>query len=132
MPPVVPGLSGTDSTTRRSYSHLWGKGGDRRVGHGVDLGSVSALSEIVSKSACSFACTSTTNRALASSNSNCFFSACNRAIWATAESFRGRPRGAVNPAKAPASRARRHSVMWLEYKLSRRSKAPFSPSSAAS
>jgi hypothetical protein len=44
----------------------------------------------------------------------------------------GRPRGADSPASAPASRARRHSTMWLEYRPSRRSSAPFSPSGAAS
>src|SRR5664279_5722436 len=71
-------------------------------------------------------------RALANSNSRFFFSACNRAICSAAESLRGRPRGAVNPASAPASRARRHTAMWLEYNPSRRSNAPFSPSSAAS
>src|SRR5664279_318068 len=91
-----------------------------------------ALLETISESACSFACTSTTKRALANSNSSCFFSVCNRAICSAAESLRGRPRGAVNPASAPASRARRHTAIWLEYNPSRRSNAPFSPSSAAS
>ena len=47
--------------------------GDSLVGHGVDLGSGSALSESVSKSACSFAWTSTTKRVLASSCSSCRF-----------------------------------------------------------
>ena len=42
------------------------------------------------------------------------------------------PAGAARPASAPTSRALRHSVMWLEYKPSRRSTAPFSPSGAAS
>ena len=43
-----------------------------------------------------------------------------------------RPRGEANAANAPASRARRHSTMWLEYRPSRRSSAPFWPSTAAS
>ena len=47
-------------------------------------------------------------------------------------SRRLRPRGAANTACAPASRARRHATMWLEYRPSRRSSAPFSPSGAAS
>jgi hypothetical protein len=43
-----------------------------------------------------------------------------------------RPRGTANPASAPASRALRHSTIWLEYKPSRRNNAPFAPSGAAS
>ena len=43
-----------------------------------------------------------------------------------------RPRGAASPASAPASRARRHATIWLEYRPSRRNNAPFSPSGAAS
>ena len=35
------------------------------------------------------------------------------------------PAGAARPTSAPTSRALRHSVMWLEYKPSRRSTAPF-------
>ena len=42
------------------------------------------------------------------------------------------PRGRASPASPPASRARRHSTMWLEYRPSRRKIAPFSPGCAAS
>jgi hypothetical protein len=44
----------------------------------------------------------------------------------------GRPRGLGAPASAPASRARRYSITWLEYRSSRRCTAPFSPDGAAS
>ena len=94
---------------RRPARPRCGEFRDGLVGHGVDLGSISALSESVSKSACSFACTSTTKRALASSCSNWRFSASRRAILSVCESRLLRPRGAANPASAPASRALRHS-----------------------
>ena len=58
------------------------------------------------------------------------FSLRNRAICASRGSAAGRPRGCFSPASAPASRARRHSVMRLEYRPSRRSIAPFSPGPA--
>jgi hypothetical protein len=35
----------------------------------------------------------------------------------------------ARPARAPTSRARCHSTMWLEYRPSRRKKAPLPPSS---
>src|ERR1019366_6895294 len=65
---------------------------DRLVGHELDPGSVSAPSEIVSKSACSFDCTSTTKRALASSCSSLAFSLRSRAICASRGSAAGRRR----------------------------------------
>ena len=80
----------------------------------------------------SFACTSTTKRALASSCSNWRFSASRRAIFSACGSRRLRPRGTANPASAPASRALRHSTIWLEYTPSRRNNAAFAPSGAAS
>ena len=55
-----------------------------------------------------------------------------RAIRSSRASRCGLPRGLASPANAPASRARRHSTIWLEYRPSRRSSAPFSPSGAAS
>jgi hypothetical protein len=109
VPPVVAGLRGTHGLARCPEADLGGQFGDRGIGHGVDPGSGCSLSEIVSKSACSFACTFTTKRMICSSRA----------------SRRGRPRGAANPANAPASRARRHARIWLEYKSSRRSSAPF-------
>lgn len=57
-----------------------GRFGDDLVGHGADQVSVPELSERVSKSSYSFACTSTTKRALASSCSNWRLSASKRAI----------------------------------------------------
>jgi len=47
---------------------------------------------------------------------------------ATASRFALARRGRSEPAAAAASRARRHSTTWLEYRPSRRSKAPLSPS----
>src|SRR5690242_13650698 len=67
VPAVVAGLRHAQDLAGGADAHLGCQFGDRGVGHGVDLGSVSPLSESVSKSACSFACTSTTKRALASS-----------------------------------------------------------------
>ncbi len=55
----------------------------------------------------SFACTSTTKRALASSCSSRTFSSLSRAISASRWSARGRRRGAARPASVPASRDRR-------------------------
>jgi len=80
VPPVVAGLRDADRLARVPDPDLGGKVFDRGVGHLVDLASVSPLSESVSKSACSFPCTSTTKRALASSCSSCFFSASRAAI----------------------------------------------------
>ena len=57
---------------------------------------------------------------------------CSRAICASRGSAAGRPRGCFSPASAPVSRARRHSLIRLEYRPSRRKIAPFSPSGAAS
>lgn len=54
----------------------------RLISHGAHLGPVSSLSESVSMSAYSFACTSTTKRALASSCSTRAF-LCSAAIWAS-------------------------------------------------
>ena len=110
------------------------RGASRAIASSVTLdpGPVSAPSEIVSKSACSFDWTSTTKRALASSCSSLAFSFCSRAICASRGSAAGRPRGRSGPASVPASRARRHSITWLEYRPSRRSTAPFSPVAAAS
>src|SRR5256885_14061622 len=62
--PVVAGLRGTHRVARCPHADGRGQFGDRGVGHRVDPGSDASLSEIVSKSACSFACTSTTKRAL--------------------------------------------------------------------
>ena len=93
-------------------------------------GPVSMLPEIVSKSACSFDCTSATKRALASSCSSLAFSFCSRAICASRGSVAGRPGARPGAAGAPASRARRHSVIRLEYRPSRRRIAPFSPFAA--
>src|SRR6202171_4071368 len=132
VPPVVAGLRRAYGDARIPHADAPGEFGDGPVAHGVDLGSVSALSESVPKSACSFACTSTTKRALASSRSNWRFSASRRAIFSACGSRRLRPRGTANPASAPASRALRHSTIWLEYKPSRRNNAPFVPSGAAS
>src|ERR1700694_1005196 len=132
VPPVVAGLRRAYGDARIPHADAPGEFGDGLVGHGVDLGSVSALSESVPKSACSFACTSTTKRALASSCSNWRFSASRRAIFSACGSRRLRPRGTANPASAPASRALRHATIWLEYKPSRRNNAPFAPSGAAS
>src|SRR5271166_2863660 len=132
VPPVVAGLRRAYGDARIPHADAPGEFGDGLVGHGVDLGSVSALSESVPKSADSFACTSTTKRALASSCSNWRFSASRRAILSACGSRRLRPRGTANPASAPASRALRHSTIWLEYKPSRRNNAPFAPSGAAS
>ena len=69
---------------------------------------------------------------LASSCSSWAFSLCSRVICASRGSAPGRPRGRGGPASVPASRARRHSITWLEYSPSRRSTAPFSPAGAAS
>src|SRR6202171_156427 len=132
VPTGVAGLRRAYGDARIPHADAPGEFGDGPVAHGVDLGSVSALSESVPKSACSFACTSTTKRALASSRSNWRFSASRRAIFSACGSRRLRPRGTANPASAPASRALRHSTIWLEYKPSRRNNAPFVPSGAAS
>jgi hypothetical protein len=66
VPPVVAGLRRTHRLAGFAHANPRGQLCDRGVGHGVHRGSVSALSESVSKSSCSFACTSTTKRALAS------------------------------------------------------------------
>jgi hypothetical protein len=50
-----------------------------------------------------------------------------RAICASRGSAPGRPRGRAGPVSAPASRARRHSITWLEHSPSRRRTAPALP-----
>src|SRR5664280_2085624 len=73
-----PQLHRPAATKRRWWSftsiQLMAPRGARVVGHGVDLRSLSALSESSSKSSCSFAWTVTTKRALASSCSSRAFS----------------------------------------------------------
>jgi hypothetical protein len=49
VPPVVAGLCRADSIARGADTDRGGQLGDRGIGHGVDPGSVSALSESVSK-----------------------------------------------------------------------------------
>ena len=107
---VVAGLGGADRLARRPHADPFGEGDDRLVGHGVDVGSVSALSEIVCKSACSFACTSTAKRALASSCSSSRLSRPRPLIFACCGSRRGLPRGLVSRASEPASGALRQST----------------------
>ena len=53
VPPVVAGLRRAYGDARIPHADAPGELGDGLVGHGVDLGLVSALSESVSKSACS-------------------------------------------------------------------------------
>ena len=76
VPPVVGGLGSPARPTGAPGAEHRGQLGDRRVDHLLEPGeqggivsSVSALSERVSQSACSFPCTSITNWALASSAS---------------------------------------------------------------
>src|SRR5487761_1517090 len=79
----LAGLRRADRPASSPYAQLRGQLGDCRVGHDVDFGSVSAPSESVSKSACSFDWTSTTKRALASSCSSWAFSLRSRVICAS-------------------------------------------------
>ncbi len=132
VPPVPAGLRHPGRAAGCPGADLRCEQGDGLVGQELDPCSVSAPSEIVSKSACSFDCTSATKRALASSWSSLAFSFRSRAICASRGSAGGRPTGCFSPASAPASRARRHSVIRLEYRPSRRRIAPFSPGPAAS
>jgi hypothetical protein len=62
VPAVVAGLRGADRVAGCPHTDLRRQLGDRDVGHLLDPFSGAAPSEIVSKSACSFACTSTTKR----------------------------------------------------------------------
>jgi hypothetical protein len=101
LAPVVAGLRGPNSLACVPDPDTPDQLGNRGVGQGVDLGSVSALSESVSKSACSFACTSTTKRVLASSSSSCRFSCSRRAIRSAAG------RAAYVRAERPAQPVRR-------------------------
>jgi hypothetical protein len=73
VPPVVACLCGTQVLARCPNTDLWGQFGDRGVSHDFDPLPGCLPLEIVSRSACSFACTSTTNRALVSSCSSCRF-----------------------------------------------------------
>jgi hypothetical protein len=103
VPPVPGGLRHARGCARRAGADPRRHDGDGLVGHVLDPGSVSAPSEIVSKSACSSVCTPATKRALASSCSSLAFSFRSRAICASRGSAAGRPRGALSPASAPAS-----------------------------
>src|SRR5271165_1303719 len=79
--------------------------------HGVYFSSVSALSESISKSACAFPTMSSAVRVLASSASRRSFLWRNRSTsrWSALRLLLGLP---ARPAREPASRALRHSVIW--------------------
>ena len=98
----------------------------------MDRGSVSALSESISKSACAFPTISKAALVLASSRS----ARSARAVALansrrSADAFDGRAAGA-RPVRAPLSRALRHSDRCEEYSPSRRSSTPRAAGSAAS
>jgi hypothetical protein len=60
--PVVAGLRPPECGTRRTGAEDWGERRDRLVCDRRDRGALSALLDSYSNSACSFDCTSTTNR----------------------------------------------------------------------
>jgi hypothetical protein len=95
----------------------------------------SALSESCSKSAYAFPMMSSAVRVVVNSDSSFAFRARSRSNSAASADRRGRfadHRESVTPSKAPASRARVHSITCDEYKPSRRRITPFSPFGAFS
>ena len=94
------------------------------VDHRFDLGSVSALSEMSSKSACAFPMISNAifvRCSSASSRTTCRRDRPNSTSPADRRSVRGRT---ARPARAPLSRCLRHSDKCDEYRPSRRKNAP--------
>ena len=131
MPPVVAGLRRAYGDARIPHADAPGELGDGLVGHGADLGSVSALSESVSK-ALQFCLHIHHEAGLGQLLLQLALLGLKAGDLSACGSRRLRPRGTANPGSAPASRALRHSTIWLEYKPSRRNDAPFAPSGAAS
>src|SRR6267378_917323 len=124
---------------RAGFPHRYLRGTQFGEGGGHDvLGgtSLSALSESCSKSACAFPMIPSANRVFARSDSN--FSFRRRSFSNSISSadffvrFAGAADSAGSPDKTPASRALVHSMMWEEYRPSRRRMAPFCPLGAFS
>src|ERR1700716_1900839 len=111
----------------------FGEGGGHDVLGGLSL---TVLSESCSKSSCAFPMMSSAIRVFARSDSNFSFRRRSFSNSLSSADFFARFAGAADsaglPDKTPASRALVHSMMWEEYKPSRRRMAPFWPLGAFS